>query len=127
MENKDKFLKGVGDNIRNIRIENNLEIKAVASKLGITIQAYGKIENGKVDLNISRLFEIANLFKIEFNKILNTKGDTFNFTSHNNTGGYHVQKVGVINTSDEQFNLFIKDELEYIKKKINFLESINTK
>ena len=53
MENKTEFLRIVGANIKSIRKKKNIEVKEVAVGLGITVQAFGAIENGKVDLNLS--------------------------------------------------------------------------
>jgi transcriptional regulator with XRE-family HTH domain len=118
MENRELYLKNIGNNIRAIRLEKKLEIKQVAAKLGISIQAYGKIENGKTDLNISRLFEIANLLQVEFSQILNIVGDTLHYNSQNNSGGYHVQKVGVLNTTDDTIVHLIKDIMQDSMHKI---------
>ena len=126
MENKDKFLKAVGNNIRTIRTRKGIERKEAASGLGITIQAYGEIENGHVDLNISRLFEISNLFQVTFSEILNVSGDTMNYTSQNNTGGYHVQKVRVMNTTDDAVINFVKDSLLSIKKLVSIIDKKKT-
>jgi transcriptional regulator with XRE-family HTH domain len=116
MENRELYLKNIGNNIRAIRLEKKLEIKQVAAMLDISIQAYGKIENGKTDLNISRLFEIANLLKVEFAQILHTNGDTLHFNSQNNSGGYHVQKVGVLNTVDDSLIKVVKDAIDSFNK-----------
>ena len=62
MENKELFLKKIGENIKEIRKSRKQEVKFAASGIGISVQAMGAIENGKVDLNISRLFEIARFF-----------------------------------------------------------------
>ena len=119
MENKEKFLREIGNNIQKIREEKRIERKVVAKSLDITVQAFGEIENGHVDLNISRLFEIAQYLKVPFSQILNYSGDVLNFTSQNNSGGYHVQKVGVINASDETFLASLKNDLEIIKMKVD--------
>ena len=119
MENKEKFLKEIGNNIQKIREEKRIERKAVAKNLDISPQAFGEIENGHVDLNVSRLFEIAKYLEVPFAQILNYSGDVLNFTSQNNSGGYHVQKVGVINTTNESFLDSLKNDLEIIKKKFD--------
>lgn len=123
MENKSAFLKKIGENIKYIRKAKKLEVKEVAPGLGISPQAYGAIENGKVDLNITRVFEIANYFSVDFSEFLNLKeGDIFNFTSQNNSGGYHVQSVGVLNVSDENIRSYLQEDISQIKQKIFFFE-----
>jgi transcriptional regulator with XRE-family HTH domain len=88
MENKEAYLKRLGTNIREIRKLKKQEVKEAAKGIGVTVQALGALENGKVDFNISRIFEIAQYYKVEMAEILKVnRGDTFNFTSQNNSGG----------------------------------------
>ncbi len=123
MENKNLFLKKIGENIKEIRKSKMQEVKEVARGLGITVQALGAIENGKTDLHISRLYEIANYFKVEFDVLLKTKvGDIFNYSSQNNSGGYHIQSIGVFNISDENLKTYLETDLAAIKEKIVFFE-----
>ncbi len=122
---KTKYLKEVGQNLRKIRIGKRLEIKEVVSKLKISAQAYGKIENGKVDLNISRLLDIANFFQVDINEILKTdSGDIMTFSSYNNSGGYHVQKIGTLNITDENLADYFNKEIISIKLQVESLSSI---
>jgi len=123
MENKEMFLKKIGRNIREIRKAKNKEVKDAASGLGISAQAYGRIENGCTDLNISRLFEIATFFDVGFTQVLKVnEGDVFNFTSQNNSGGYHVQTLGVLNVTEESLKTYFEKDIAYLKDKIGFFE-----
>ncbi len=123
MENKEMFLKKIGANIKEIRKSKKQEVKDAASGLGISVQALGAIDNGKVDLNITRVFEIAQYFKVDSSKILNVKqGDIFNFSSHNNSGGYHVQTIGVLNVTDETLKTYFENDITQLKEKIIFFE-----
>jgi transcriptional regulator with XRE-family HTH domain len=123
MENKEAFLKKIGANIKEIRKSKKQEVKDAASGLGISVQALGAIENGKVDLNVTRVFEIAQYFKVDSSKILNVKqGDVFNFSSQNNSGGYHVQTIGVLNVTDENLKNYFENDIAQLKEKIIFFE-----
>ena len=125
MEKKEAFLKIIGTNIKKIRRRKGMEVKEVASKLDITQQGYGAIENGKVDLNISRLFQITNLFEVEFSEILDTgNGDNMYFAFQNNRGGNHFQKIEKLLINDENLKSKIEFELQEIKVKINHLLSL---
>ena len=96
------FLKKIGANIRDIRKLKKQEPKEATKGLGISVQAYGKFENGGTDFNITRIFDIAQYYKVEIGELLKVhQGDTFNFTSQNNSGGYHVLNKGVLNVTDE--------------------------
>ena len=67
---KARLLKVMGANIKKLRKEKQMEVKAFARKLNITQQAVSKIENGMVDLNVSRVIEIATLLKVSPQEIL---------------------------------------------------------
>ncbi|PTS97184.1 transcriptional regulator [Pedobacter sp. HMWF019] len=55
----------IGLRIRSLRqkIENSQE--QIAKKLGISIPAFSKMETGITDINVSRIFQIAELFKVK--------------------------------------------------------------
>src|SRR5690349_10930006 len=53
----------IGDSIRRARLRIDKSPKEVAAHLRITSQAYGKIEHGKCDVSMTRLIEIAQIFK----------------------------------------------------------------
>jgi len=58
------LLKEMGAKIKKLRRKRQIEVKGFASTLKITPQAVSKIERGKVDLNVSRIIEIAGLLKV---------------------------------------------------------------
>lgn len=55
----------VGSKIRRMREENKWSQQVIAEQLNISIPAYSKIETGVTDVNLSRLEQIAQLFKTE--------------------------------------------------------------
>ena len=125
MENKEIFLKKIGRNIKEIRKLKKQEVKDAASGLGISVQAYGKIENGFTDLNVSRLFEIAKFFDVSFTQVLKVnEGDVFNFNTQNNSGGYYVQTLGVLNVTEENLKSSFENDVAYLKEKIKFFEEV---
>ena len=54
----------VFENIKKIRELKNITREYVAGELGMSTSGYGKIERGEVDLNVSKLIEIANVLDI---------------------------------------------------------------
>jgi len=56
--------KNVGKNIRTIRHQRGWSQEDVATRLGISIPAFSKIETGVTDINLSRLEQIANIYEI---------------------------------------------------------------
>jgi transcriptional regulator with XRE-family HTH domain len=55
----------LSNNIRKIRVLNGLTQENVANDLGISLVAYGRIEQGKTNIPYSRLNQIAECFQIE--------------------------------------------------------------
>jgi transcriptional regulator with XRE-family HTH domain len=55
----------VGNNIRKWRLSKNYKQGLLAQKLGISRGALSNIENGKTDITISRLCEIAELLGVD--------------------------------------------------------------
>lgn len=69
-EPKNKANKSVGKNIRILRHQRNWSQEDVASRLGISIPAFSKIETGVTDINLSRLEQIANIYEISVVELL---------------------------------------------------------
>lgn len=60
----------IGKFIKEIRIKNNLTQKDLADRLGVTYQAVSKWENGKNIPDLSLMKEIAKIFNVDINEIL---------------------------------------------------------
>jgi transcriptional regulator with XRE-family HTH domain len=67
---KKKTNKFVGKNIRTIRHQRGWSQEDVASRLGISIPAFSKIETGVTDINLSRLEQIANIYEVNVVNLL---------------------------------------------------------
>lgn len=75
----------IGENIRLIREkEKGLKREEVANALGITIKAYSNIETNIADVTITRLYELANIFGVAPEYILNYQENSQGFTNHFN-------------------------------------------
>lgn len=59
------------ENIELVREAKKLSRETVAKKLGMNVSNYGKIERGEVSLTIDRLYELAAIFKMPPEDILN--------------------------------------------------------
>jgi transcriptional regulator with XRE-family HTH domain len=64
-------MKKLGQNIKHLRQQRDWNQEQVAEKLRISIPAYSKIETGITDINISRLNQLAAIFKVGLIEILN--------------------------------------------------------
>jgi transcriptional regulator with XRE-family HTH domain len=67
---KKKTNKTIGKNIRTFRHQHGWSQEDVASRLGISIPAFSKIETGVTDINLSRLEQIANIYEVDVVQIL---------------------------------------------------------
>jgi transcriptional regulator with XRE-family HTH domain len=68
-------MKHIGKNIRQLRHKNNWSQAQVAKQLEISIPAFSKIETGLTDINITRLHQISDLFKVPITAILLKEGE----------------------------------------------------
>ncbi|SER45961.1 helix-turn-helix domain-containing protein [Pedobacter rhizosphaerae] len=63
-------MNAVGENIKKSRIELGLSQAQAAKMLQISTPAFCKIETGQTDLNVSRLLQIAKVFKVKVDRLL---------------------------------------------------------
>jgi len=70
----------VHENIKFLRQFKSLSQEQMAEKLDMSLNGYAKIEQGKVDINLSRLKKISDIFGVKLEKLvgLNDK-NVFNF------------------------------------------------
>lgn len=62
--------KIVSKNIRTIREMRNLTRDFVAGELDMTYSGYGKIERGEIDITISKISKLADIFGISISDLL---------------------------------------------------------
>ncbi|MDB5286367.1 MAG: transcriptional regulator [Mucilaginibacter sp.] len=65
--------KAVAVNIRNKREKLNYTQEYLSVKLGISQNAYSKIELGYTKITVERLFQIADILETELIDLINTK------------------------------------------------------
>jgi transcriptional regulator with XRE-family HTH domain len=93
--------------IRRLREIKNYSQDYISQKLGVSIRAYSKIENGESKLSVDRFFEIAVILNLKPEDILNFNEDAM---FPNTTG---KEKVN---------NPFVRDEKTTYEKYIRHLE-----
>jgi|GEM_PF-1681548 len=62
--------KKIGDNIKKIRQNNNIEVKTLCADLDISASAYSNIERGVTDISISRIMQLADYFSVHYSQII---------------------------------------------------------
>jgi transcriptional regulator with XRE-family HTH domain len=65
--------KAVAVNIRNKREKLNYTQEYLSVKLGISQNAYSKIELGYTKITVERLFQIAEILETDLTDLINTK------------------------------------------------------
>ena len=63
-------LENVGKRLKELRKEQNMTQQAVADYLKIDRSNYSKYENGKLELNLSMLATLAELYKVRTDYLL---------------------------------------------------------
>lgn len=87
-ENKMFDMKQIGKNITNLRKTNNMTQMELADKLGISFQAVSNWERGNTMPDISKLPELAEIFHISVDELLNEKASLVNAVLNNAVDTY---------------------------------------
>lgn len=69
-----KEMQRIAFKIRKVREYKNYSQEYLASKIGISQNAYSKIELGYSKITLDRLFHIANLLDVETQELMTVKG-----------------------------------------------------
>ncbi|MFN8339200.1 MAG: helix-turn-helix transcriptional regulator [Saprospiraceae bacterium] len=104
--------------IREERLRQNITQQAVAEYLGIDISTYSRLENGTVEITISRLEAIAEYFKVPVVTLLPANlnsSNTYYIENSNNSlngnGNYNN-----INESGSELKRLVTELLSALKK-----------
>jgi len=97
----------VCEKIKRLRQEKGWSQEEVASKLEISVNAYGSIERGDTDVNLSRLEAISEVFEIDV-------ADLFDRKDNNvfNLGGVQNYQSNWCNIHHSHDYLLLKSEFE---------------
>jgi transcriptional regulator with XRE-family HTH domain len=124
----------VFEKIRFIRMFKGWSQEEMAEKLQMTLKGYAKIEQGKVDINLSRLQQISELLGVEVAQLVGlNENNVFNFIenfhsfvlhsqqSNNNltdqtTCKHELEKAYLIIEQKEKEIVYLKEIIELMKK-----------
>ena len=123
--------KIIGNKIRSLRVLKELSQENVAEMLNISVTAYSKIERGETDVQLSRLNQIANVFKVSIEEILNF-GDKIAHSFNGNTGNHVIISNSEQTLLTELAHLRAQNEgqtkeIEHLNKIISLLEMQTSK
>jgi transcriptional regulator with XRE-family HTH domain len=106
----------VCDKIKYMRQDKGFSQEEIARKLDMSANGYGGIERGEVDIKLSRLEQISELFDIELSQLLQKEHNIFNFTD---TSTQNHCNIGPRPASDEALQVE-NDKLKLIIEKLEF-------
>ena len=102
----------------------DLSQEEVAEKLGMTANGYGGIERGEVDIKLSRLEQISELFGVELVDLLNrTEQAVFNLISDSATQNAGMLNHFTIHEASSE-NIRLKCEVEKLQMEVAYLKEI---
>ena len=65
----------LSEKIKELRKDRNWSQEAVANKLNISLNSYGALERGEIDIKLSRIEELARIFDIEMSAFFKKKSE----------------------------------------------------
>jgi len=117
----------IGDKIRKVRELKGLKQEYVASKLGLSVTAYGNIERNESSLTFDRLEEIATVLEVTVQDILNIP-EQLNIHSVNNAhqvGFNHHTTINDNRTCTEGEAEAYKQTIANLIKEVEYLRQQN--
>jgi transcriptional regulator with XRE-family HTH domain len=97
----------IASRIKALRNEKGYKAESVAQKLELSKAAYSQLENGKIDITMTKLQKIADYFSIPIASILQeNSGATFNIDKVENStiNGTQINNYTVSNNFDREWN-----------------------
>ena len=83
----------IGKNIKQYRLLKGLKLETLAREIHISKATMSQIENGLVEITISRLEKIAKALEVEYTTLIAVKSGNImllNRLAHNETTGYNL-------------------------------------
>ena len=111
----------VASKIKDYRVSLGLSCEFVANQIGISKGAYSNMENGKVEISITRLEIISKTFNVPLESFIPTKGVV---TQISNGSGHNVSQEGPCNIVTQ--NNFPQEEFHFMKNSLIKIEKTLT-
>lgn len=116
-------MEQLGDKLRILRSIKGLSQENIAQMLGISLTAYAKIEQGKTDINYSRLVQIAEKLEIPLKSLVSLgEGNIYVMNDFSN-----INSV-VLGNKDAELEAKIRENMiliESLQKEVAYLKKIN--
>lgn len=106
--------------IKELRAKNGLTAEAVAQNLNISRSAYSQLENGHVEITLSRIELLAEVFNVPFEEII-PSSTTNHQTYNNNKGGINGNNNA---NNTHTFNNFFANNEENLEAVLDAIKSV---
>jgi len=116
----------IGEKIRKIRTLKGYSQEYVSDLLRISQAAYSDIENNKTKINLERIQELAGVFNIDVDDLLNfDDSQIFNNTFNENAKGFFKINKVIKESFEKEREAYLRqintlnDEIAYLRKKLD--------
>lgn len=108
----------VGANIENISLIRKKSVKEIAAALKLCVTAYRNLEKGETEISISKLSKLAVIFNVNVYQFFEIDYSSINTKNNADSKPHDVNKQ-----INDLTNLQ-KEDTNFLKKRIEFLESL---
>ncbi|PIF33327.1 helix-turn-helix protein [Flavobacterium sp. 9] len=112
----------IGEKIRKIRIIKGYSQEYIADLLEISQSAYSDIERGKTKINLERLREVALIFELDVNYIMNFHENQFSTKTIQTNSKEIDNEERIVEVFDIERELY-KEQIANLKNEIAYLRS----
>jgi transcriptional regulator with XRE-family HTH domain len=122
----------ISEKIRSLRQLRGYSQQNMADSLGVSVNAYSKIECGDTDVSWSRLEQIAKIFEIPISELVSFGEKPFYYFNNHNHGRNKGSYIVSLNTDGNEWLVELerykiqsesqKKELQHLQKIITLLE-----
>ena len=120
----------VHEKIRFLRQSKNLSQEDMATKLGMSVNGYAKIEQGKTDASYSKLEQIAGALDSDLMEMMTFGEKRFYLINDNSANGcnvigstelaFEIQKLQLINTHQAEIIEHLKQDVARLTELLEF-------
>lgn len=111
-------MKNLHKTIRRYREDKGISRQEIADLLGMTLNGYGKIERGEVEVTISRLYEIAGILQMPIAHFLDD-----NMPQRENSDSARKSNDREKSSSEFEGNFDPFVYIEFLEGRINYLKA----
>ncbi|HXF90862.1 MAG TPA: helix-turn-helix transcriptional regulator [Candidatus Nitrosotenuis sp.] len=109
----------IGHKIRRLREIKNYSQDYIAGRLGLSIRAYSKIENGESKLSIDRFVEIADVLEVKPEDILNFDEKAMIDSLSTGVLGQNKKMARDEKTTYEKYIKHLEEEVSFLRDKVS--------